>query len=116
VHEPLAVRLGDRFTGLQDVLDGVFDGDDAEPCDFDAEIDAIEQLEHHVRRTGGQRADVEDARDVLALDRHRGLCFPQKTRREIAAVRDLVAKEFDRDRGAECQMGRRDDDAHPALA
>lgn len=116
MDEAAAVRFGDRLARLEDVLDRVLHGDDTEAREFDAKVHSVEQLEHHVRSARRQGADVEHPRDVLALDRDGGASFSEETCCQIAPPRELVTEKFDGDRGAEREVRRGHDDAHPAFA
>ena len=80
------------------------------------EIAALEVLHHHVRRAGLERADVDDARDVLALDLRRGARLAGEARDDLGVRRGLRQEELERDALAELEVHRRDDDAHPAAA
>ena len=79
VDDPERVRVGDGLAGLKDEVDGQLDGQGAPLLDPRREVAALEVLHDDVRRAVLQRADVEHASDVLALDLHGGSRLAQRT-------------------------------------
>ncbi len=110
------VRLGERLAGLEDVLDGRLRGHRPARAERVGEVAARQVLHHHVRRAGLERPDVGHARHVLALDLHRGARLAQEALGERARLRRLRQQQLDRDPLLQLEVGRGDDDAHPAGA
>jgi hypothetical protein len=68
VHDARAVRVRDGLEGLQREVDGPVDGEEADASEQALEVLALEQLHDDVGLATLERADVHDARDVLALE------------------------------------------------
>jgi hypothetical protein len=81
-----------------------------------AEVVALEELHHHVRHTVLERADVGDARDVLALELHRGLRFAKEPIHGVLIEQDVLAQHLDRDAFVQRQVRALGDHAHSAVA
>ena len=79
------------------------------------EVGALEVLHHHVRRAVVERADVEDARHVLALEADRVARLAEEAALVIGRA-DLVAHELQRDHLTELEVASGDDVAHATLA
>ena len=83
---------------------------------IDAEVVALEVLHDHVRRAVLERADVEHARDVLALELAAAAAPRGRSARATSGFCSAVGQEeLDRDALLELEVRRRDDDAHAAL-
>ena len=116
MHDPERVRLGDRLARLQHVADGAGHRERAAPRHGFGQILALEILHHHVRRARRERADIGDARDVLALDLHRGPCLANKPVHDLRMTEHLRQQELERDTSLQLHVRRRDDHAHAADA
>ena len=77
-----------------------------------AEIPAFQILHHDVRRAVRKRADIDDSRDVLALDLHRGPRFPSEAGHGLAVVECLRQEKLQRHFLVELHVMRGDDHAH----
>ena len=73
------VRLADRLARLEEVVDGLVDRQRAPRAEDLREVAAGEVLHHDVRRAVRERADLEDADDVLALNRCGGAGLADET-------------------------------------
>ena len=62
------VRLREPFERLEHVVDDEPSRERAASVGDLAEVGALEQLHHDERQAVGARVDVDDARDVLALE------------------------------------------------
>ncbi len=116
MHDAERVRLGDRVAGLEHAVDGRRHGHRPVPADDRPEVVALEELHDHVGRARLERAHVEHARDVVALEAHGG---PRLAREALdqPRVREAPGEhELERHLLIELQVRRRDDDAHPTDA
>ena len=115
VHDAERVRLGDGLARLQHELGGLLHRQRAalararptrsRPC---------EVLHDHVRSAVVERAHVDDARHVLALDLHRRARLALEAGDGVAVLQHLGQQELDRHPLVELQVMGGDDDAHAA--
>ena len=80
------------------------------------QVGAVEVLHHHVRRAVVERADVDDADDVLALQGHHGARLAQEAVDGLGRLGGVLAQELDGDLLPELRVARGHDDAHAAHA
>ena len=116
MHDPEIVGLYDRLARLQDVLDGLVDGDATAPLHHRAEVRAFEVLHHEVRRAAVEHARVHHARDVLARDTRRGLALTEEAIDGAGHLARDRQEELERHALIELRVPRGDDDPHPAGA
>ena len=85
------VRLGQRHTRLQHVLDR---GRERQRRVRDAalEVDARQHLHHDVRRTGLEPAHIAHVTDMFGAEAHDRACFAQEALDDRRALRHLVAE------------------------
>ena len=74
----------------------------------------LEQLHHEVRRPIRERIDIEDPRDPLALDLHRGAAFAQEAHHHVGALALLREQEFHGHHVVEVDASRGHHHAHAA--
>ena len=117
MHDAERVSGGERVGGLKHVVHGLDEIELTALQDLLVEVAAFEVLHHHVRDAGRQRADVEDATQVVGLDARSGACLGEEpTDRLLARVELVRDEELDRDDLIERGVSRADDDAHSADA
>src|SRR5262249_6018123 len=108
------VGLAQRLAGLKDVVACLADRERASLRDHLCQVGALEALHHDERRTRWQRAYLEHADDMLALDRR---CSPCLTEEALHRPRvcDLVGgEELDCDGSVEARVESPHHDAHAA--
>src|SRR5439155_13468877 len=79
------------------------------------DVTPFEKLHHDVRRAIVERADVEHARDVLALEPSDRARLAHEPLLRLGVHHRRREHELQRDELIELDIARRDDDAHPAL-
>ena len=114
MHDPGGMRLDERLARLEDVLDGVGDGQRALLLAQLREVHALEELEDHERAILGVAADVVDARDMLALETDRGARLAHEALDVALAGQGMRQDELQRDGLVEIDVPCRNDDAHAA--
>jgi hypothetical protein len=116
VDDTFRVRARQRLARLE----GIFERDLRRQAPFfgehAGEIAPLEPLHHDEGHAVRQRADVEDAGHVLALDPHGESGLAREARDEIVVGRELGAQELQRDFVAELGAQRRHDVADVADA
>jgi hypothetical protein len=85
-------------------------------CSIHAARSPLEVLHDHVRRAVLERAHVDHARDVLALDLHRRPRLAREAGDRLGVAERLGQEELERDLLVELDVVRGDDDPHPADA
>ncbi len=110
------MRLGEGFARLEDVLHRLRDWDLAALLHELGEVLSLEELHDHVGEARGERPDVEDSDDVLALHLHGGARLAREARLCLGQGGHIGAKELDRDGAVELQVAGDHDDAHAADA
>ncbi len=115
VDDAVAVRLGERVAALDDVVDRVGHVEHALREEV-GEVAPLQELHHHVRRAGVERAHVGDAGDVLALDAHGVLGLAQEAGRVLGVLGELREEELEGHPLVQRDVLRLDDDAHASLA
>ena len=80
------------------------------------EVVALQKLHHHEGRVVRQRPDIHDARDVLATQLDRRLCFAEEPLHGRRTLRHARDENLDRDRLVQIEVGRANDPAHAAHA
>ena len=110
------VRLADGLAGLEHVVDGLVDRQGPSRAEDLREIAAREVLHHDVRSAGRQRAYLEHADHVLALDRCRGAGFADEARVGIVVAGFVRREELDGHASAERGVLGAEDDAHASRA
>jgi hypothetical protein len=95
VHDAGRVGLGHGLARVEDVVDRVGDGLGAALLEEVVEVAALEELHDHEGRAARELADIEDARDVLALEAHRSLGLAEEAGRGVGHGRR--EKELDGD-------------------
>ena len=116
MNDPVRVRLGDGLARLEDERRRHLDAQGPARRQDLAEVAALEELHHHVRRARIELSDVEHPRDVLALQLHGRPRLANESLRRVAADERVVAHELDRHELIELLVPGGDDDAHPADA
>ena len=116
MDDPLGVGRGHRFACFDDVTHRLVDRETSAAGDERAEVLALQVLHDDVRGAVGEHADVEDARDVLALEFCRRPRLARKARDEVRPAERARQEKLERDPPIEIEMVRHDDDAHPAGA
>ncbi len=106
---------GEPLARLQDPRDRVAHARRRPAREPRVEILPIEPLEDEVGLAALGAPDIEDARDVLAVDRRRGARFAKEPLDRARVVR-FLSHELDRDAAPEIHVPRGDDDAHTAFA
>ena len=110
------MRLSESLACLEDEVAGLVDGQRPALREELGEVGPAQMLHHDERGAVRQRADLEDAHDVLALDRRRRSSFPEEAG-DCPVPRRLVRREeLDRDRSAERDVDGAHHDAHTAGA
>ena len=109
------MRFGERFARLEQVLGGLFQRQRPSLLEDRAQIRAAQILHDDVRRAAFERADVDHAHAVLALDLHRRARLALEARDHVAAGKRLRQEELDRDRLVELKMLRQNHDSGAAL-
>ena len=109
-----ASRVGFReaVTGLDQKAGDLLWGQGAGAIQAARQILAFQVLHHHVRRAVFQRAHVEHARHVLALQAYGGAGFPQEASHVSLLLGQLVAEHLERDRMVQDQVLGLGDDAN----
>src|SRR5262249_37885333 len=80
------------------------------------EVAPLEKLHHDERDVPFGPADVEDTRDVVALDLRRRPRFPRETRHDFSARARVATEALQRDTLGERAMTGLQDKTHRALA
>ena len=114
VHDPKRVRFGQGLAGLQHEVDN--DADEQLRSGDVREIGALQVFEHHVRRTRLEGADVDDARDVFALESNGRLRLPQEALHDLLISEHLRQQKLHRHGLMKLEVHGLHDDAHTALA
>src|SRR5262249_2095957 len=81
-----------------------------------AEVRTGEILHHDVRSAGLERADIDDPRDVFALEPDGIASLAQEPRKRVGIRDGLGQQELERDLLVERHVRRRDHHAHAAFA
>jgi hypothetical protein len=108
------VDLRERLARVQHVADGILDAQRSLAPHDVLEVVALEVLHHDERRPVGQLAEVDHARDVLALDPHGGARLAPEPFDDLGTLRGLAQQELQRDALAEVDVRRGKHDAHTA--
>ncbi len=115
MDDAVHVGLGDRVARHQHVEDRLLGREGAEVADALAEVGALEVLEREVDLAAVERADVEHARDVIAVELGDGARLAKEaTLRLLLVLEQVGPHELEGDVPVERQVRRLDDDAHPA--
>jgi hypothetical protein len=99
-----SVRFGDRFARLQDEIDSLLDGEAPLLLQHGSEIGALQEFDHDVRSTSGQRPNVEIARHVLDVHLDSGARFSREAAHRVPVGEQAGPQELDRDPGIELKM------------
>src|SRR5262245_53336997 len=97
MHDAKGVRLGEGFARLDDVVASIANRKRSALANELAKITALEKFHHEVRRAALEAADVDHARDVLALDLGGGARLTRKSGNDLRHLERGGEKEFDRD-------------------
>ena len=116
MDDAVLVGLGDGLAALEEVVDGVVNGEHAKLFQRLREVGPLEVLHQHVGGARVEGADVGDANDVLTLDLGGDAGFPHEAGRGLGVLRVLGEEELQRDALVEGDVPRLDHEAHAALA
>ena len=110
------VRLGDGLARLEHVVDRARHVERALFVDRLREVGALEVLHHHEGRAALERADIEHAGDVLALQLDGGPGLAREPADDLGVLEGIGEQELEGDELLELEVLGRDDQPHAALA
>jgi hypothetical protein len=116
VHDAGGMGLGQRLARLEHPVHGRGDRQRTARLDLGLEIASLEVLHHQIGSAILERAHVEHARHVLALDASRGPGLAPKAGDHALLPRDLGQQELERHPPVELQVVSGHDDAHAPSA
>jgi hypothetical protein len=114
VHDAERVRVRDAIASLENVRHRFADGQALSPPQERRQVHTLEVLHHDVRSTRLELADVDHARDVIALDVGARAGLSQQARCSGVVAHGVGREELDGHAALELQVRRCDDDAHAA--
>src|SRR6202142_4227751 len=97
MNDAEGMRFGDDLAGLQDEVDRFFEGQGATLLEPMVQVPTFQELHHHVWSAGFQRAHVEDAGHVLALDLDRVAGFAGEAADRLGVGQHLGQEKLDGD-------------------
>ena len=113
---PCACASRDRFRRLEQVVDGLGDGQGAARFELLLEVASVEIFHHHEGRAVVGRAHVDDPADVLPRQLGQHSRLAGEARHQLVALHRFGQEELDGDELLELQVRRRNDDAHRTFA
>src|SRR5690606_10405424 len=108
------VRFGDRFQGLDHVVDGFADGEGSAALQVLSKVDPAQVLHDHKGGAGLEGSYVDDAGDVRALDLDSGARLSLEAPHGFSVLQRFGQKELDGDSLVESEVSGLNDNAHPA--